>query len=74
VSSDSVGFIGELQVYAVDVATAVLTHIFTGGTRTAVSNTWAITPDATHLLINIGGGHMFAFDPQLAQQTVLTMK
>jgi hypothetical protein len=74
VSSDSVGSIGELQVYGVDVATAVLTHIFTGGTRTAVSNTWAITPDATHLLINIGGGHMFAFDPQLAQQTVLTMK
>ncbi len=55
--------LGDLRIYEIEVETAVLTHLFTGGTRTAVySQTWATT-STNGLLINIGGGHLFPFIP-----------
>jgi hypothetical protein len=67
VTIDGTNSILDVSVYALELATAELTHIFTGGTRTAVpGNTWAVAADNEHLLINIGGGHMFTLNPQVA--------
>ena len=55
-----------LLIYAIDLQTAEFTHIFTGGTRTAIpGQNWA-TVINNSLLINIGGGHTFILDPALA--------
>ncbi len=64
VSHNDGGQVGEVSVYAVDVANAELRHIFVGGTRTSVpADTWALVA-GQGLVINIGGGHMLALDPQ----------
>jgi hypothetical protein len=64
------GSIRTLYVYAINLQTAELTHIFTGGTRTAgPGQTWATTTDNT-LLINIGGGHLFSLNPSLALEQI----
>lgn len=52
----------QVRVYAVDQETAALTHILTGGTRSPTAGTW-ISAAADQMLINIGGGSLFAFTP-----------
>jgi hypothetical protein len=60
-----------LSIYALDLTTAELTHIFTGGTRTAVpGSTWAAAAGNGQILINLGGGHMLALDPLVAKSAV----
>ncbi|MCB8946036.1 MAG: peptidoglycan DD-metalloendopeptidase family protein [Ardenticatenaceae bacterium] len=62
-----------LRVYAIDLQTADLTHIFTGGTRQAHPNsTWATATHSGTLLINIGGGHLFHLNPTLALEQINT--
>ncbi len=62
-----------LSVYALDLATAELTHIFTGGTRTAVpGTTWAMAAGDGQMLINLGGGHMLTLDPLAAKAAVVS--
>lgn len=57
----------QINLYEVDVQNSVLTHIFSGGTRTFnPSGTWVVSVNDDLLLINIGGGSMAAFDPQAA--------
>ncbi|MCA9976875.1 MAG: peptidoglycan DD-metalloendopeptidase family protein, partial [Anaerolineales bacterium] len=54
---------GDVHVYQVDVETAVLTHIFTGGTRLPVlADTWAAIVANNNLLLNIGGGNRLVLD------------
>jgi len=57
----------ELKIFAVDGVTAVLTHLFTGGTRSGGwGDMWA-TAVGDKLLLNTGGGSLLALDPQTAQ-------
>ncbi len=52
----------QLSVYALDLGQAELTHLFTGGTRSALTtDTWAWVLDEV-LVLNIGGGNMLALD------------
>jgi hypothetical protein len=48
------------MIYHINAIQAELTHIFSGGTRSAKPHdTWLLAgPD--HLLLNIGGGHLVA--------------
>jgi hypothetical protein len=70
VTLEGSGAIRTLYMYAINLQTADLTDIFTGGTRTAVpSQTWATTTNNS-LLINIGGGHLFSLDPALALEQI----
>ncbi len=70
VTLEGSGAIRTLQIYAIDLQTAELTHIFSGGTRTAKPNqNWATATNNT-LLINIGGGHMFDLNPSLALEQI----
>ncbi len=57
------GASGELAVYAVDIDTSTLTHIFIGGTRQPISGDMWATAVNNQLLLNIGGGVMALFDP-----------
>ncbi|MEZ4647090.1 MAG: hypothetical protein R3E31_30920 [Chloroflexota bacterium] len=62
---------GDVHVYQVDVETAVLTHIFTGGTRLPVlADTWAAIVANNNLLLNIGGGNRLVLDMALAETAV----
>ncbi|MBK7179521.1 MAG: M23 family metallopeptidase [Chloroflexi bacterium] len=67
----TVGSASESQVFAVDVETAVLTHLFTGGTRSGVWGDAWVTAVGANLLLNTGGGSLLALDPQVAQALVL---
>ena len=68
------GAIRTLDIYALNVDTAELSHIFTGGTRTAIPNqTWATSTHNNTFLINIGGGHLFHFNPTLALEQIITL-
>lgn len=52
----------QISLYAIDLAQAELTHLFTGGTRSPlITDTWMWALDDA-LLLNIGGGNMLAFD------------
>ncbi|MCP4359108.1 MAG: peptidoglycan DD-metalloendopeptidase family protein [Chloroflexi bacterium] len=58
----------ELTLYLVDMETATLTHLFTGGTRTAVpTDDWLLPTNSKYILINIGGGSLVAFNPEAAK-------
>ena len=73
VTIEGSGAIRTLHIYAINSQTAELTHIFSGGTRTAIPNQhWASATDST-LLINIGGGHMFNLNPLLALEQIQTV-
>ena len=61
----------EMRIYAVAGETAVLTHLFTGGTRSGGwGDRWA-TAVGDKLLLSAGGGSLLALDPQMAQALVL---
>jgi murein DD-endopeptidase MepM/ murein hydrolase activator NlpD len=65
--------IGELSIYALDLEEMALTHIFSGGTRSSVSDfTQALAAGEDQILINIGGGSMVLLDPQEALEAVLS--
>jgi murein DD-endopeptidase MepM/ murein hydrolase activator NlpD len=67
VAQDMSGSAMEVRVYRVDVETAELVHLFTGGTRTGVAaDVWALAVGG-RLVINIGGGHMVGFEPGAAE-------
>lgn len=58
------GSIGELKLYAVDLQTAALRLMFTGGTRSPRPDQgWVQTIDDHALLLNVGGGPMAFFTP-----------
>ena len=60
----------ELSVLAVDIDTAELTRLFTGGTRSAQpEDTWAFAVADDRLIINIGGGSMAGLDSHQALAT-----
>ncbi|MCB8985081.1 MAG: peptidoglycan DD-metalloendopeptidase family protein [Ardenticatenaceae bacterium] len=64
------GAASEMKIYTVDEETAVLTHIFTGGTRAGGwGEAWG-TAVGDKLLLNTGGGSLLVLDPQLAQALV----
>ncbi len=51
------------SIYALDLTNAALTQIFIGGARAGnLGDTWIETAE-DHLIININGGPMLAFDP-----------
>jgi hypothetical protein len=60
VAQDDQSSASTLYVYALNLADATLTHRFTGGTRSPQPNATWIIPTTTGLIINIGGGHLFA--------------
>jgi hypothetical protein len=65
------GSVQTLSLYGVDLATAELTLLFQGGTRSALpTGNWVTAADNGRLLINIGGGHMLVLDPAEAQQAL----
>ncbi len=53
----------DLFVYEVGVSPVGLTKLLHGGTRTAVVSASWVTAVENLLLINIGGGHLVAFEP-----------
>jgi outer membrane protein assembly factor BamB len=54
---------GEMSIYAVDIESARLTHLFAGGTRTPVTRLNSIHRlDDSKLLLNLGGGHLVSLD------------
>ncbi|MBK8985886.1 MAG: peptidoglycan DD-metalloendopeptidase family protein [Chloroflexi bacterium] len=61
---------GELKVYAVDAETAVLTHIFTGGTRSGGWGDGWVTAVGDNLLLYPGGGSILTLDPESAQDQI----
>jgi hypothetical protein len=71
VSLDSGNSGSQLSVFVVDMEGDRLVHLFSGGTRSSIpTDTW-IRGINHQLLINIGGGHLFALDPQRAYTLVL---
>lgn len=42
-----------VDVYELEMETAVLNHIFSGGTRTSAFNSWAIVPNDNQILLSI---------------------
>jgi hypothetical protein len=67
VAQETSGPAAEVKVYRLNLATAELTHLFTGGTRTwAAADTWLLAVGG-RLVINIGGGHTVGFEPAAAE-------
>ncbi|MCL4267355.1 MAG: PQQ-binding-like beta-propeller repeat protein [Anaerolineae bacterium] len=67
----SINEASELTIYAIDLDTAHLTRLLVGGTRAPLTaDTWT-TAAGNLLLVNIGGGHLVAFDPLLALEILL---
>lgn len=60
------GAAGGLNVYAVDLTAATLTHIFSGGSRTPYAPDMWATAVADGLLLNVGGGPMGLLQPDMA--------
>jgi len=63
-----------VSIYLIDMDHAELALIFTGSTRTPVTNpgtTWAVPASEDFILFNIGGGGMVAFKPGQALQQIL---
>ncbi len=61
-----------VSIFSIDVQQAEVTHIFTGGTRSAIPNqTGVFTTAGDIILINIGGGSSVAFQPQVAKEILL---
>ena len=70
-AQDNQSAFNELSVYAIDLENAELTHIFTGGTRSAIPlDTWTLSVDDDTAVINIGGGSMVALDTRQALKIV----
>lgn len=65
------GSASQVLLHQLDLETAVLTHIFSGGTRAAQPGTWAFAPDADHLAVNIGGGDLLLIVPETAVAAAL---
>jgi hypothetical protein len=60
-----------LAVYAIDLNSSRLTHIFTGGTREPVAaDTWALSLMNDVMLLQAGGGSMVALDVMGAETAV----
>lgn len=56
-----------VTLFLVDLETGNLVRLFTGGTREGVfGDTWLLPAPSGMLLLNIGGGHLVALDPQAA--------
>ena len=53
VTSKTTGVTTIVDIYAVDMETAVLTHIFTGGTRTTFSRNYWITPTQNGFMLSL---------------------
>jgi murein DD-endopeptidase MepM/ murein hydrolase activator NlpD len=61
-----------VSVYAVDLEAGSLLRLFAGGTRTGIpQDTWLLPVSSGALLVNIGGGHLLALDPQAAREAVI---
>ena len=59
-----------ISLFALDMETAVLTHLFAGGTQSGgINSTWAEAV-GSGLLLNIDQGHLLAFDPETAVAVV----
>jgi murein DD-endopeptidase MepM/ murein hydrolase activator NlpD len=70
-SQESTTSYSDVSLLAIDLDSARLTRIFSGGTRYPLaSDTWASALDDGRILLNIGGGYMIALDPQLAFEAV----
>jgi len=53
----------QLDLYTIDQQNSTLHHIFTGGTRQALSgDDWVVSINDALLLVNVGGGSMTALD------------
>jgi murein DD-endopeptidase MepM/ murein hydrolase activator NlpD len=74
VADNTSGAAGEVKVYAVDGETAVLTHLFTGGTRSGGWGDMWVTAVGENLLINAGGGSILALDPGAALSLVAAIR
>lgn len=60
-----------VSVFAVDMETGNLLRLFVGGTRTGIpQDSWLLPVSSGALLVNIGGGHLVALDPQAALEVV----
>lgn len=71
ISQGSVQSPGDITVYKIDVGENELERIFVGGTRFPYPiDTWVSPLDEGQLVINIGGGAMTVFDPQIALDTL----
>lgn len=69
-AQDGSGSGGEIALYEVDLDTATLRPLFWGGTRSANSreaDAWWLDE---RLVIQIGGGHLVAFDPRAAREAI----
>ncbi|GAB4577638.1 MAG: hypothetical protein Fur0022_03690 [Anaerolineales bacterium] len=54
---------GVVNLYRVNMEDGSLTHLFRGGTRTAVrGSTWIAALNPAQILVQIGGGHIIGFD------------
>ncbi len=70
-SLDATGSFSEVSIFAVDLNSAELTRIFTGGSRNPLpQDTWAFPSGDHRILINIGGSSMALLDPQAALAAV----
>ncbi len=59
-----------ISLFVLDMETAVLTHLFAGGTQSGgINSTWA-EGVGSGLLLNIDQGHLLAFDPETAVAVV----
>jgi hypothetical protein len=57
----------QLLLYAIDMQSSTLIHIFTGGTREPIpGGNWVVSLNDDLLLINMGGGSMAAVDVETA--------
>lgn len=60
-----------VTVFAIDPENGNLTRLLNGGTRTAIlADNWLLPAPSGALLVSIGGGHLVAFDPQVATEAL----
>ncbi|MCP4426946.1 MAG: peptidoglycan DD-metalloendopeptidase family protein [Chloroflexi bacterium] len=70
-SDDNNSGSGSLSVYAIDLVSSRLTHIFTGGAREPITaDTWALPLTDELILLQVGGGSMVALDLRAAETAV----
>jgi hypothetical protein len=70
-AQDETSSSSQVTLLAIDVDTARLTRIFTGGTRRPLSrDTWVFAVDNDHILLNVGGGHTVALDVAAALELI----
>ena len=73
VVEESLGSGSEIKLYAIDLATAEISHLFSGGSRTPFYGaSWLYDLEGENALLNIGGGPLVSIVPENGADEVVS--